>query len=72
MKKETRQMFRELAFYSSLGFTIVLCTVIGLFFGLFIDKTFGTGPWFMFIFFGLGIAAAGRQILHAIKKVKDM
>jgi ATP synthase protein I len=72
MKKETRQMFRELAYYSSLGFSVAIAIFLGLFFGLFLDKWLGTAPWFMFIFLGLGIAAATRNILFAMKKAKNM
>ena len=72
MKKETREIFRELAYYSSLGFSVAIAIFLGLFIGLFLDKWLGTTPWFMFIFLGLGIAAATRNILMAMKKVKKM
>jgi ATP synthase protein I len=72
MKKETRQMFRELGYYSSLGFSVALAIFIGVFIGLFLDKWLGTAPWFMFIFFALGIAAAAKNIMLAVKKSKDM
>jgi len=65
-------MFRELAYYSSLGFSVALAIFIGVFVGLFIDRWLGTAPWFMFIFFALGIAAAARNILLALKKSKKM
>lgn len=72
MKQETREMLRELAYYSSLGFSVALSIFIGLAIGLMLDRWLGTSPWFMFIFFGLGIAAAGRNILLALKKSKDI
>lgn len=72
MKKETRQMYRELAYYSSLGFSVALAIFIGLFIGLFLDRWLGTAPWCMFIFFALGIAAAARNIMYAVKKSKNM
>lgn len=72
MKKETRQMIRELGWYSSLGFSVALAIFIGLFFGLFLDKSFDTAPWFMFVFLGFGIAAGFRNIMLAIKKVNKM
>ena len=72
MKNETWQMLRELAYYSSLGFSVALAIFIGVFIGIFLDRWLGTGPWFMFIFFALGVAAAGRNIMLALKKSKNM
>jgi ATP synthase protein I len=72
MKKETREMFRELGFYSSLGFSVALAIFIGLFLGLFLDRWLGTAPWLMFLGFVLGIAAATRNMLLALKKSKNM
>jgi ATP synthase protein I len=72
MKKETRQMIRELGWYSALGFSVALSVFIGLFIGLFLDKLFGTAPWLMFIFLGFGIVAGFRNIVLAIKKVDRM
>ena len=72
MKRETRQRFRELAFYSSLGFTIALSIFIGLAVGLYLDGKFNTTPWLMLVFLGLGIAAAFRNIGLAIKKSRKL
>jgi len=70
MKKESRQLFKDLAYYSSLGFSLPLAIVIGLFFGRKLDEWFNTAPWLMFIFLGLGIAAAFRNIFLAMNKSK--
>ncbi len=70
MKKETVQEIKKLAAHSSLGLTIAFSIFIGLFFGIFLDKKFDTGPVFMLIGLGLGIAAAFRNMLHAINKLK--
>jgi ATP synthase protein I len=72
VKKETREMFRDLGFYSSLGFSVALSIFIGLALGIFIDRRFGTGPWFLFIGLILGIAAAYRNIGLAIKKSRKL
>ena len=72
MKNETRQMLRELAYYSSLGFSVALAIFIGLFIGLGLDRLFGTAPVFMFIFLGFGIAAGFSNILRAMKKSRDI
>jgi len=72
MKKETRQMFKELGYYSTLGLSVALAIFIGVFVGLKLDKWLGTAPWCMFIFFALGIAAAAKNIMLALKKSKSM
>jgi F0F1-type ATP synthase assembly protein I len=48
---------------ASLGLTMVLCTVIGLGLGLFIDRYAGTKPWCTIVFFCIGVAAGFHQIL---------
>ncbi|NOY68915.1 MAG: AtpZ/AtpI family protein [Deltaproteobacteria bacterium] len=68
MEQETKQMFKDLAYYSSLGFSIALSIFIGLFIGLALDRTLDTAPWLMFVFLGLGIAAGFRNILRAMAK----
>jgi ATP synthase protein I len=71
MKRETRRAFRDLAFYSSLGFSVALSIFIGLAIGVYLDrKVFGSTPWCTFIFLGLGIAAGFRNIGLAIKKIR--
>jgi ATP synthase protein I len=72
MQKETKEMLKELAYYSSLGFSVALSIFIGLAIGLYLDSKLGTKPWFMFIFLGLGIAAGFRNMLHAMKKSKNI
>ena len=70
MKEDTRRSIRELAYYSSLGLSIVLSIFIGLFAGIYLDATFGTRPVFTFVFLGLGIVAGFRNIFHAMNKLR--
>jgi len=72
MNKETRQAIRELAFYSSLGFSIVLAIFLGLFAGIYLDRKFDTLPWLTLIGLGFGIAAAYKNIALAIKKSQSL
>lgn len=71
MKRETRRLWRELAYYSSLGFQIALSIVIGLAVGIYLDRRFGTTPWLTLIFLGMGIVAGFRNIWIALKKSRD-
>ena len=72
MKKETQQMFRDLGFYSSLGFSVAFAIFIGLALGIYLDRKFGTNPWLMFGGLLLGIAAAYRNIWLAVKKSRKL
>ena len=46
---------RELAYYSSLGFSVALSIFIGLAVGIYLDRRFETSPWCTLIFLVLGI-----------------
>jgi ATP synthase protein I len=72
MKRETRRAIRELAYYSSLGLQVALSIFIGLALGIYIDKRFGTHPWFLFICLFMGIIAGFRNIGLAIKKSRKL
>ena len=72
MNKETRQAIKELSFYSSLGFSMVLAIFLGLFGGIYLDKKFDTLPWLTLIGLGLGIGAAYKNIALAIKKSREL
>jgi ATP synthase protein I len=72
MKKETLRSMRELAYYSSLGFSVALSIFIGLGIGVWLDRKFDTSPWLTLIFLGLGIAAGYRNIGLAIKKSRKL
>ncbi len=70
MKKETKQFFRELAYYSSLGFSVALAIFIGLAVGIYLDRRFGTAPWCTLIFLVIGIIAGFRNIAIVIRKTR--
>ena len=72
MKKETRKWIRELAYYSSLGFSVSLSIFIGLGIGVYLDRRLDTTPWLTLVFLGFGIAAGYRNIGLAIKKSRNL
>lgn len=72
MKRETRRSIRELAYYSSLGFSVALSIFIGLFAGVYLDGRFDTNPWLTMIGLGLGIAAGFKNIALAVKKSRKL
>lgn len=71
MENGTKRSIKDLAYYSGLGLSVALAIFIGLFAGIFLDKTFDTGPVLMFVFLGLGILAGFRNILHAMKRLEN-
>ncbi len=70
MEKETIRHLRDLAYYSSIGFSVALSIFIGLGIGVYLDQRFETGPWWTLIFIVLGIAAGYRNIGLAIRKTR--
>jgi ATP synthase protein I len=72
MNKETRTWIRDLAYYSSLGFSVSLSIFIGLAIGVYLDRRFDTTPWLTLVFLGFGIAAGYRNIGLAIKKSRKL
>jgi len=62
MAEDKRQLFRSLAFLSSVGISMVAATFIGLAMGYYLDKWLGTSPWMTLIFLGFGIVSGFRNI----------
>ena len=72
MKKDTKKLFRELFYYSSLSFSIALSIVIGLGIGYWLDARYDTSPLLTLVFLGLGVIAGFRNIYLAMKKSQKL
>ena len=72
MDNETKKMLRTLGYVSTVGLAMALSVGLGALIGHYLDSKFGTEPWLFFIFLGLGIAAAFRNLHIMYKKVKDL
>ena len=72
MNKEIAQILKELSYYSSLGLQVAISILLGVGFGIFLDRFFGTTPVLMLVFLVLGIAAAFRNLLLAVNRSKKM
>jgi len=72
MEHDTRRAWRELAYFSSIGFSVALSVFIGLGVGVYLDRRFETSPWCTLGFLVLGIAAGFRNIGIAIKKSRKL
>ena len=73
MKKENVRNLKELAYFSSIGLSVVLSIFIGLGAGVYLDRhVFHTTPWLTLIFLGLGIVAGFRNIGMAIERSRKL
>ena len=68
MDEKDRKLIRMLGVLSTVGITMVLTTVLGLFIGYQMDKWLGTSPWFTGIFLLLGIIAGFRNLFVYAKR----
>ena len=71
MDKETKELIRSLAHVSTVGMTMAFCIGIGAVVGYYLDNKFNTTPWLFFVFLGLGIAAAFRNLYRVYKKIQN-
>jgi ATP synthase protein I len=59
--------WRELGSLAQLGVTFVMCTVLGLAGGFWVDRWLGSSPWFLLAGLGIGIAAGFVNLFRALK-----
>ncbi len=71
MEEKDRSLIRMIAVLSTVGLTMVFATVIGLFFGHWLDTVFGTSPWLTALFLILGIIAGFRNLFVHVKKSQE-
>ena len=62
MDEEKKRLIRSLGMISTMGISVAVAIMIGIFIGWQLDKWLGTAPWFFFIFLLFGIIAGFRNI----------
>ncbi|MFP4037546.1 MAG: AtpZ/AtpI family protein [Desulfobacteraceae bacterium] len=72
MDDESKQMFRTLGYISTVGLAMAFSIGIGAGLGYYLDNKFDTTPWLFFVFTGLGIAAAFRNLYIMYKRGKRL
>jgi len=72
MDEDLKKNIKTLGYFSTVGMAMALSVAIGAAVGYYLDKYFETGPWLTFIFLGLGIAAAFRNLYILYKKAKNL
>jgi ATP synthase protein I len=65
---ENNKPYKQLLRYSSLGLEMGLSVAIGVGIGYLLDSYLDTKPWFLLIFFFVGVAAAFRSLFSLLKK----
>ncbi|WP_229590799.1 AtpZ/AtpI family protein [Pseudodesulfovibrio sediminis] len=55
---------------SQIGMHLVSSIIVGLAIGYFLDDHFGTKPWFIMIFFLLGVVAGFKMVFQDFKKIQ--
>ncbi len=65
---EEKGALKDLLSASMIGIHLVAATFVGLVVGYFLDDFFGTEPWLMMIFLGLGIFTGFRDMFRTIKR----
>jgi ATP synthase protein I len=62
--------WKALGELSSIGFALVVATVIGLVVGYWLDRWLGTAPWLMLIGLGFGIAAGFVNLFRSVNRAE--
>ena len=68
-KSDKKGIFLGNAF--KLGTELVAAVVVGTIIGFILDSWFGTKPWFIIIFFLLGVTAGILNVIRTAKKMQD-
>jgi ATP synthase protein I len=67
--RASKRMYQGLS-SSSVGLELGLAVVLGLLFGMWLDRRLGTEPWMMLVFLGLGLVAGFRNLLRAVARAE--
>ena len=55
---------------SSVGLELGISVIVGLLFGMWLDRQIGTTPWMMLVFLGFGLFAGFRGVLRAVHRAE--
>jgi ATP synthase protein I len=69
--KKYYEVFRALADFSQIGFSIAVSVLVGVLIGQYLDDKLGTEPWFLLVFSVLGVGAGIRILFNIAKGRKD-
>ena len=69
--KTTRDAFRTYSM-ASVGLEMGIAVMLGLFGGMWLDRTIGTWPWLMLVGVCLGMAAGMKGVFRAVREADRM
>ncbi len=61
----------QVGLYTAIPIILVAGPAVGFFIGDYIDRKFGTAPWFMLFFIVIGFVASIRQTIEFITKASN-
>jgi ATP synthase protein I len=65
---ENKKPYKQILRFSSIGLEMGLSVAIGVGIGYLLDSYLDTKPWFLLIFFFVGVAAAFLSLFSLMKK----
>lgn len=65
-----REAWKASGSYGTIGLELVLCILVGLFGGRWLDGKFGTEPWLAVLGFFFGLAAGAKAIWRGYKEMQ--
>lgn len=72
MDEESKKMIKTLGYVSTVGLAMAFSIGLGVLIGNYLDRLFGTEPWFFYIFLIFGLIAAFENLHIMYKKAKDI
>jgi ATP synthase protein I len=68
---DNQKRIRQVGAFVTIPFVLAIPPIIGWFIGDWIDKKWGTGPYLMLLFLGLGFAAGIKEFIRILKRFGD-
>lgn len=65
---QRREIMKALSLFSQIGVTMVVCILLGVLLGRFLDSWLGTTPWLLLAFAFLGAGAAFKSVYDLSKR----
>jgi ATP synthase protein I len=67
--RASKRMYQGLS-GSSVGLELGIAVIVGVLFGMWLDRKAGTEPWLMLLFLGFGLFAGFRNVLRAVARAE--
>jgi ATP synthase protein I len=67
--RSSKRMYQGLS-SSSVGLELGIAVILGLLFGMWLDRRLGTEPWMMLLFLVFGLVAGFRNVLRAVARAE--